>query len=231
MTLRAGGGSAPPYKAFNIADHVGDAPEAVAANRERLARCLPSQPLWLKQVHGITAIPAGTHAGSDAPEADAIWTRDHDRVCAVMTADCLPILICNRAGTQVAAIHAGWRGLAAGVIEEALLSFQGHSDHLLAWLGPCIGPTAFEVGAEVYRAFLEDSPLAGSAFRPGITGHWLADLQHLAGIRLMRHGVDDIYVDSSCTYSDHNRFYSFRRDGSTGRMATLIWIAGTTGDA
>ncbi len=228
MTLRAGGCSEHPYEAFNIADHVGDAPAAVTANREHLTRCLPTEPLWLKQVHGTKTIAATAHPGTTSPEADAIWTQNRDRVCAVMTADCLPILVTDQEGTQVAAIHAGWRGLAAGIIEEALKPFQGRSARLLAWLGPCIGPKAFEVGTEVYRAFLDDDPEAEQAFQAQNSGRWMADLQHLARIKMTRCGISDIYADSSCTYSDHKRFYSFRRDGQTGRMATLIWIAGPT---
>ncbi|MBI1194314.1 MAG: peptidoglycan editing factor PgeF [Gammaproteobacteria bacterium] len=226
MTLRHGGCSASPYDGFNVADHVGDDPAAVAANRGKLRASLPAEPLWLRQVHGTRVLDAADYPISEVPEADAIRTRVHDRVCVVMTADCLPILITDHAGTQVAAIHAGWRGLAAGIVEATLETFADRTSPLMAWLGPCIGPDAFEVGPDVLQAFTGDAPESRHAFKSGETGRWLADLHALARIKLRRCGVEDIHSDAGCTYNDTDRFYSYRRDGRTGRMATLIWIEG-----
>lgn len=223
-TLRGNGESVPPYDGFNVADHVGDDPGAVTANRARLRAALPAEPLWLKQVHGALVLDAADYPKSAVPEADATWTRDLNRVCVIMTADCLPILITNRGGTQIAAIHAGWRGLAAGIVEATLETFQDRPASLLAWLGPCIGPRAFEVGPDVLEAFTSRMPESRHAFTPGNPGHWLADLQALARLRLQRCGVEDIHGDAGCTYTDSDRFYSYRRDGRTGRMATLIWM-------
>jgi len=224
MTLRTGGCSRSPYASFNVAAHVGDDPLAVAANRALLRGLLPAEPLWLNQVHGTKVLPASEHCGPHTPDADAIWTRERGRICVIMTADCLPILITDRAGTQVAAVHAGWRGLADGIIEEALKTFTDQSMSLLAWLGPCVGSKTFEVGTEVYQAFTAHDPESRQAFVSRSADRWLADLQTLARIRLRRCGVDSIHADTRCTYTDHRRFYSYRRDGQTGRMATLIWI-------
>ena len=157
------------------------------------------------------------------PRADAAFTSVKNKVCVVMTADCLPMLICNQQGTQVAAAHAGWRGLHAGVIEATLEKFSDSPQKLLVWLGPAIGPDAFEVGEEVRNAFLQDMPDANMAFRTNRPGHWLADIYMLARLRLQRYGVESIYGGNFCTYSDRERFYSYRRDGKTGRMASLIW--------
>jgi YfiH family protein len=225
-TTRLGGVSPAPYHALNLADHVGDDPAHVARNRallrDRLA--LPAEPLWLAQVHGGEVADAGNTAPGCA--ADAAVARATGQVCAVMTADCLPVLLCTRGGEAVAAAHAGWRGLAAGVIEQAVLALDAHPEAILAWLGPAIGPDSFEVGGEVRDIFVAEDPDAAADFRARGPGKWLADLFGLARRRLARMGVTRIYGGGLCTYSDRARFYSFRRDGATGRMASLIWLAG-----
>lgn len=223
-TTRSGGMSRGPYASLNLGAHVGDDPEAVAANRRLLAEvlALPAAPRWLNQVHSTTAVDA---TGSECT-ADAAFAMAPGEVCAVLTADCLPLLLCDRAGTRVAAVHAGWRGLAEGVIESALEALALPGAALLAWLGPAIGPGAFEVGDEVREAFLHHDPWAASAFRPAARpGYWLADLYTLARQRLARCGVAQVYGGEHCTYSEPERFYSYRRDGVSGRMASLIWLA------
>jgi YfiH family protein len=222
VTTRSGGVSTGPYASMNLAEHVGDDPGFVAENRRRLRTHLPAEPLWLSQVHGHAVVCA-----EDAVEgvaADAAFTRRAGRVCAVLTADCLPVLLCNDAGTVVAAAHAGWRGLAGGVIEATLRAMNEPPAHLLAWLGPAIGPQAFEVGAEVRAAFLAHSPDAAAAFAAQENGKWLADLYRLAGLRLHGLGVERVFGGGFCTCRDPQRFYSFRREKTTGRMATLIWM-------
>lgn len=223
QTLRTGGCSLAPWGSFNLGDHVGDDPAHVLANRASLRTYLPSEPLWLKQVHGFAAIDAGN--SSRSIEADAAFTRQADTVCAVMTADCLPVLFCDRAGTVVAAAHAGWRGLVAGVLEVTIKNMGVPAGELLVWLGPAIGPQCFEVGDEVRAAFTASDHGAGEAFRPSLPGKWLADIYALARRRLLRSGVEHIYGGGLCTASEHERFFSYRRDGITGRMATLIWLA------
>lgn len=223
-TTRQGGVSPPPYASLNLAEHVGDAPACVAENRRRLAAMAgyPAEPAWLEQVHGIHTVAAETVRAPVA--ADAAWTRTAGRPCAVMTADCLPVLLCDRAGTVVAAAHAGWRGLAGGVIAATVARMDTPSTELLAWLGPAIGPAAFEVGEEVRAAFLElDADNAG-CFRPSPAGRWLADLYDLARRQLRRLGVAAIYGGEFCTFSEPERFFSYRRENRTGRMATLIWL-------
>lgn len=224
-TSRHGGVSLPPYESLNLGDHVGDRPEAVRENRRRLCeqQQLPSEPVWLKQIHGVAVVDAATVQG--APEADASFTSRANVVCAVMTADCLPLLLCNKQGTVVAAAHAGWRGLLDGVIEATVLRMNVKGDDLLVWLGPAIGPTAFEVGDEVRDAFIAHDAAATMAFKPSPQGRWLADIYQLARQRLVRLGVTAVYGGHCCTYSDAERFYSYRRNGVTGRMASLIWIA------
>mgnify|MGYP001766264250 CR=1 FL=1 len=222
QTLRSGGVSVAPWASFNLGDHVGDDPLHVAANRDALTACLPSAPCWLQQVHGTLAVNA-----ENTPKpavADAAFTRQAGRVCAVMTADCLPVLFCDRAGSVVAAAHAGWRGLLGGVLESTLSVMAVAPDHVLAWLGPAIGPSAFEVGDEVRAAFVAELPAAGEAFAPCGQGKWLADLYALARLRLARAGVTAVYGGNACTYSDPAHYFSYRRDGVTGRMATLIWL-------
>lgn len=221
-TTRAGGVSAGPYASLNLGDHVGDDPAAVAENRARLRKHLPAEPLWLKQVH--LAHVADADSASGVPEADASVARQRGKVCAVLTADCLPLLLCDKTGAVVAAAHAGWRGLAGGVIEAAVEAMRVSPGEVLAWLGPAIGPAAFEVGGEVRDAFLAFDPAAEAAFVARENGKWLADIFLLARLRLGKIGVTAVYGGGVCTYSDSERFYSYRRDGATGRMASLIWL-------
>lgn len=223
QTLRSGGCSPAPWTSFNLGDHVGDEPSRVAANRAALRDLLPAEPLWLQQVHGLAVLDAGSPAAS--LEADASFARETGKVCAVMTADCLPVLFCDHAGTVVAAAHAGWRGLLAGVLESTMQRMAVPPGELLAWLGPAIGPQAFEVGDEVRAAFVARDALAASAFSPLGTGKWLADICQLARQRLQAAGVGSISGGEWCTVSDATRFFSYRRDGVTGRMASLIWLA------
>lgn len=227
VTTRLGGVSQPPYDSLNLADHVGDDPEAVAGNRRLLQAwlALPEEPRWLKQVHG-TAVPAADAIRSDCCEADASFTQAAGTVCAVMTADCLPVLLCDREGTTVAAAHAGWRGLQAGILEQTVSQLAIPGEQLLAWLGPAIGPDAFEVGPEVREGFCAIEARAEQAFRPGEGDRWFADIYQLARQRLQRCGVTAVYGGEFCTYHDARRFYSYRRDGVTGRMASLIWLSG-----
>ena len=224
-TTRYGGYSSAPFHGFNLADHVGDDPEAVAANRTLLLQTLnlPSEPLWLKQVHGIETIAAHSHRTNCM--ADATYTTQREQVCVVLTADCLPVFFCDRAGTCVAVAHAGWRGLAGGILEATVQCFKVPAQDILVWLGPAIGPQAFEVGAEVRDTFIDFLPLAIEAFQPGYDeNHWLADLYQLARQRLVQQGVTEIYGGNCCTYTDAERFYSYRREKVTGRMANLIWL-------
>ncbi len=224
ITTRRGGVSAAPYCSFNLGDHVGDDPQRVAQNRADLTACLPALPAWLTQVHGTIVLDAAIVTG--APKADASVARSPGVVSVVMTADCLPVLLCDRAGTVVAAAHAGWRGLLDGVLERTVEAMAKPAAELLVYLGPAIGPTAFEVGDEVRRAFVAHSAQAADAFRPGANaGKWLADLYLLARQRLQGVGIDNVYGGHDCTYSDAERFFSYRRDGVTGRMASLIWFA------
>lgn len=220
-TLRRGGVSRVPYADWNLADHVDDDPAAVAENRRRLRERfrLPAEPVWLEQVHGSSLVDAAQVNGP--VRADGSYASAPGAVCAVLTADCLPVLFCSQDGERVAVVHAGWRGLAAGVLEAALEA-MGPGEHL-AWLGPAIGPAAFEVGPEVRNAFLSYHPTAAAAFQETRPGHWLADLYGLARLRLAARGVDAVYGGGFCTFRDAERFYSYRRDGVTGRMATLIW--------
>ena len=224
-TMRFGGISSPPYDSLNLADHVGDDPACVAENRGRLAAMLgyPAEPAWLEQVHGVTVVAAETVRAPVA--ADAAWTRAPGRPCVVMTADCLPVLLCNRAGTVVAAVHGGWRGLAGEIIAIAVARLGVPPSELLAWLGPAIGPDAFEVGDEVRAAFLNLDAGHAGCFRPSPAGRWLADIEQLARRQLRRLGVQEIYGGGCCTFSEPGRFFSYRRENRTGRMATLIWLA------
>lgn len=205
----------------NLADNVDDDPEMLAVRREMLRNKLPAEPLWMKQVHETRCVRAEeSHANV---EADASFASSPGHVCVVLTADCLPILLCDDAGAHVGAIHAGWRGLAAGVIEATVREMAIPGAQLMAWLGPAIGPTAYEVGTEVMAAFTVPDPGAGTAFTAKANGKWLCDLYALARRRLAVVGVSRIFGGNLCTYSDRNRFYSYRRDGTTGRMASLIW--------
>ena len=224
FTLRTGGVSTPPFDAFNCASHVGDAPAAVARNRallrERLG--LPGEPAWLEQVHGRRAVVLGAGDGSLEP-ADAAVTAVAGRVCVIQVADCLPVLLAARDGSAVGAAHAGWRGLAAGVLESALRALGVAPGEVLAWLGPAIGPRHYEVGAEVRAAFTGPDPAAAAAFTANARGRWQCDLYALARQRLAALGVARVSGGQWCTYADSARFFSFRRDGRCGRMAALIW--------
>ncbi len=219
-TCRQGGISQPPYDSLNLAQHVGDVPEAVRQNRARLA--LPTEPYWLQQVHGIKVVELDRHSTPNV-EADAAYTRYPEVICAVLTADCLPVLLCDIAGNEVAAVHAGWRGLCNGIIEATIGKFTAAPEQLMAWLGPAIGPEVYEVGEEVRQAFLERDPQAVQAFVATRPGHWLMDIYTLARQRLHNSGVQQISGAQYCTYREATRFYSYRRDGVTGRMATVIF--------
>ena len=224
VTTRVGGYSRAPFDSFNLGDHVGDAPADVGANRELLRTVLelPAEPCWLEQVHGTDVVEAAS--ANLGAVADGSVAMRRGEVCAVLTADCLPVLLCNAAGDRVAALHAGWRGLAAGVIEAGLARMETPPGELLAWLGPAIGPHRHEVGEGVFRAFVDPAPEAASAFVQSRPGHWRADLYRLARYRLSALGVDRIHGGDFCTASAPERFYSYRRDGRTGRMASLIWL-------
>jgi YfiH family protein len=211
-----------PWDSFNLGDHVGDDPAHVAANRAALREHLPAEPAWLKQVHGIATV--NPKKCPNSKEADAAFTSDSGVVCAVMTADCLPVLFCDRAGTVVAAAHAGWRGLAARVLEETMARMAVPASELLAWLGPAIGPSAFEVGDEVRAVFVAHDAQAAQAFVAHRPGKWLADIYLLARQRLTAAGVSSISGGDRCTFSESTDFFSYRRDGVTGRMASLIWL-------
>ncbi len=225
-TARMGGASEAPFDSLNLGDHVGDNPTAVAANRKTLFdACAGLEAIsWLEQVHGTAVVEADSQ---HKQRADAQFTQAEGLACAIMTADCLPVLFCDRAGTRVAAAHAGWRGLVAGVLEASVASFPD-STQVLAWLGPAIGPAHFEVGAEVREQFLRATPSLATRVdncfaasdRPG---HYLADIYALARLRLRAVGVDAIYGGDWCTFADRARFFSYRRDGRCGRMASLIY--------
>ena len=222
QTTRAGGISRAPYDSLNLGDHVGDAPMAVARNRMLLNTLLPSEPVWLNQVHGT--VVANADMASCLPQADACIARHRDSVCVVMTADCLPVLLSDTQGSVVAAAHAGWKGLAAGVIEAAVQAMDVAPQNLMAWFGPAISQEAFEVGDEVRAEFIATQPQAASAFIPGQSGKWFADLYVLARLRLDALGITQIYGGGYCTYRDRERFYSYRRDVMTGRMGSFIWL-------
>ncbi len=227
VTTRRGGGSVGVYGAsagggLNLGDHVGDDAQTVARNRARLAVA----PVWLSQVHGTAVVRADAVPAGTVPVADAAYTAQPGVACAVLTADCLPILVADRAGRVVGAAHAGWRGLVAGVAERLIAAMRAavpQSD-LVAWLGPCIGPRAFEVGPEVREAFMARHDSAAAAFRAGRGDRWLADLPALARLHLADTGVDAVSGGHWCTVEDPARFYSYRRDGVTGRFASVIWL-------
>lgn len=223
-TTRAGGFSLGPYASLNLGNHVGDDPATVARNRQRLVSelQLPSTPCWLDQVHKTLVVRADGLTGTT--EADGSYTAVSGAVCAVMTADCLPVLLCDRDGTAVAALHAGWRGLLDGVLEAGIEAMSVPANELMAWIGPAIGPREFEVGDEVKQAFVAFNPSASSAF-VGHNDRWLTDLPELARQRLQSAGVSGIHGGHWCTYSDPDRFFSYRRERVTGRQATLIWLA------
>ncbi len=223
QTTRIGGVSRAPWDGFNLGDHVGDAPDAVAANRALLRAKLPGDPFWLKQVHGTVAVDVDKWP--EINQGDAAYARQPGKICAVMTADCLPVLFCDRQGAVVAAAHAGWRGLLAGVLESAVGAMQVVPGNILAWLGPAIGPACFEVGREVRDAFVAGDPAAKVAFKSCANeGKWLCDIYLLARQRLQRIGITAISGGEACTVREGDRFFSYRRDGVTGRMASLIWL-------
>ncbi len=258
LTLRQGGVSAPPFDALNVGRHTGDAPEAVDENRRRIRQALqlPSEPRWLAQVHGADvvsldrdepggpaadaarpgSVPRAAESGAEPcvaepPRADAAITRVPGRVCAIQVADCMPVLFAARDGTAVGAAHAGWRGLAAGVLETTVRALAAEPARLLAWLGPAIGPDHFEVGEEVRTAFLRSDEGASSAFVRNARGRWQCDLYALARRRLAALGVGGVYGGGWCTYADPVRFFSYRRDGRCGRMAALVWLERAGGAA
>ncbi|GLR02489.1 laccase domain protein [Vibrio hyugaensis] len=222
-STRVGGFSSAPYQGLNLGAHVGDELSLVEKNREWLAQQanMPTAPIWLNQTHStvVTQVSAPTLQVLDA---DGIYTSSSNVICSAMTADCLPVLLTNMQGTQVAAVHAGWRGLANGIIENALELFSGE---VMAWLGPAIGPKAFEVGEDVLQAFMDFDSQAHQAFTPrDVEGKWLADMSKLATQRLNKLGVTQVFDSGLCTFQDKDDFYSYRRDGVTGRQATFIWI-------
>lgn len=228
-TTRKHGYSNPPFASFNLAYHVGDDPAKVTANRSRLAEDLnlPHEPIWIDQVHGINAVRADQI--QSVVQADASYTQKAGTVCAILTADCLPLLLCDRNATKVAVIHAGWKGLAAGIIEAILQGLPWTPKETLAWLGPAIGPTIFEVGAEVREQFLQSDPATDAAFiglMDNREDKYLANIYSIAKQKLAKFGITEVYGGNYCTYTDSELFFSYRRDkGKTGRMATLIWIA------
>lgn len=226
VTTRNGGVSTGPYTSLNLG-HGGDADAAVAENRRRVQRHLPAPPTWLRQVHGAdvhdVAMPDAT-----APTADAAVTRAHDVPLVVMVADCLPVFLAEREGAAVAVAHAGWRGLSAGVLERTVAAMRCAPRDIVAWIGPGIGPQAFEVGRDVHDAFVAHDSTAGAAFAALREGKWLADLPQLARRRLAAAGVTDVHGMNACTLRDPARFFSYRRDGSSGRMGAFIWIESAT---
>jgi polyphenol oxidase len=225
MTTRRGGVSRGAFASFNLGAHVGDDPAHIVENRRRLAISLPAQPLWLNQKHGVGVIDADSAAaGGDPPEADAAVARSRHKVCAVLTADCLPVLLCDQAGSVVAAAHAGWRGLLAGILAQTVAAMRRPPGELLAYFGPAIGPQAFEVGKEVRAAFVAADTQADAAFKPLPADKWLANIYLLAQQSLASLGVNAIYGGEYCTVCEEERFFSYRRDGTTGRMASLIWL-------
>lgn len=234
FTTRSGGVSenaGGAYATFNLGMHVNDNPDHVLENRRLLRQHLPNEPQWLEQVHGVDHIRVEQVAG--AMRADAALSRSPGSVCAVMVADCLPVYLCDSAGTAVGIVHAGWRGLSAGIVEKSVAAMHIEPERMMAWLGPAIGPAHFEVGDEVRTIFVDHDPQASIAFKPAsaaaqpesvLKTKWYADIFQLARLRLLAAGVNRIYGGGICTYSDPARFFSYRRDGVTGRMAALIWL-------
>jgi YfiH family protein len=229
FTLRTGGVSRAPFDSLNVGRHVGDDAGAVEENRRRIAHLLelPAEPAWLEQVHGVQV--ADLDCAASARRADAAVTHAAGRICAVQVADCLPVLLAARNGAAVAAAHCGWRGLASGVLEATVRALGVTAGELCAWLGPAIGPAAFEVGEEVRAAFLAQDERAALAFAANSRGRWQCDLFALARQRLAILGVQGVFGGGLCTYSDPVRFFSFRRDASCGRMAALVWLTGSGG--
>jgi hypothetical protein len=223
-STRIGGVSLSPYDSLNLSAHCGDNPEHVEENRRLFyhAAKMPSKPVWLEQVHGtdVLRLTGGAYASK---RADASYSDIPGEVCAVMTADCLPVLFCNKAGTEVAAAHAGWRGLCEGVLEQTIACFKERPENIIAWLGPAIGPMAFEVGPEVREAFVAKDAKAEAAFRPSGEKYY-ADIYMLARQRLANAGIEQVSGGDRCTHTEANDFFSYRRDKTTGRMASFIWL-------
>ncbi|WP_374605104.1 peptidoglycan editing factor PgeF [Arenimonas sp.] len=225
-SLRGGDGvSAPPFDRLNFGLNCGDDPAAVLENRRRFREwlALPSEPVWLKQVHGMGVLRVGDSSREPLPEADASVTSQANTVLAILTADCLPVVFAAADGSEIAVAHAGWRGLAAGVLEATVATMQTPPAHLRAWLGPAAGPEHYEIGVEVRDAFVGKDEGAASAFVPTRPGHWRVDLFALARRRLAALGLMDVHGGGLCTIADPSRFYSHRRDGRSGRLATLVW--------
>ncbi len=222
ITTRSGGVSSGAFASMNLGEQAGDEAPACGENRARLRALLPAEPLWLRQVHGTAVVEAP--AAAPGTPADGAVAHVPGAVIAVLTADCLPVLLCDRQGTAVGVAHAGWRGLAAGVIENTVAKMQIEPQHLIAYLGPAIGARAYEVGEDVRQAFLNADTQAGAAFAARAPGKYLADLYQLARQRLAKTGIMAVHGGGFCTYAENHRFYSYRRDGPTGRMASLIWI-------
>lgn len=225
-TLRSGPGTSPaPFDRFNLGLRSGDDPALVEENRRRLVEqySLPSTPVWLQQVHGVVVARAG-QGSSGEPVADASVTSAAGCVLSVLTADCLPVLVCNEDGSEVAAAHAGWRGLADGVLEATIRALRSPASELLAWMGPAAGPQTYEIGADVRDALVREHSTDAAAFVATRPGHWTVDLYALARRRLHDTGVSRVFGGGLCTISDPARFYSHRRDQRTGRMASLIWV-------
>jgi len=225
-TTRQGGHSTTPYDSLNVGHHVGDDLDQVIQNRQQLLNHfnLPNAPVWLNQTHSTNVLNLTGIRPTDYPNADAAFTCNPSVVCCVVSADCLPILLCDKKGTTVAAIHAGWRGLAAGILEKTIGQLNLPPSEVLIWLGPAIGPNAFEVGNDVLDAFVQDNPALQVAFRPKSNNKWLCDSYHIARIKCDALGIKNCYGGNLCTYSDTEQFFSYRRDGKTGRMASIIWI-------
>ncbi len=227
-TLRSGGISKPPYDQLNLGTHVNDEQSCVLTNRERLAKewKLPAEPVWLNQVHGNNIIQIDSQVDLETTNktADGSYSREANKVCVVTTADCLPLLLCDDEGAQIAAIHIGWRGFSKNIISVALEKFACAHDKLMAWLGPCISADHYEIDATVFNASRKIFAGAEECFIETCMGHWLMDLKLLVSKQLITLEVGHIYTSPYCTYSDQTRFFSHRRDGTTRRMASLIWI-------
>lgn len=227
-TLRTGGVSEGAFASLNLGSHVGDDPAAVLENRRLLkaALALPSEPAWLNQVHGVNVVDAAKSDPTSAPPAaDASFAKGAGAVCVVMTADCLPVLFCERQGTRVAAAHAGWRGLAAGVLGATIKALDVEPSQLMAWLGPAIEQEAFEVGEEVREQFVKLGADNAAAFQSNARGRWQADLYQLARNELARLGVTAVHGGGFQCFADSKRFFSYRRESRTGRMGTLVWLS------
>ncbi|MCF2856326.1 peptidoglycan editing factor PgeF [Pseudoalteromonas sp. SMS1] len=223
-STRLGGHSKAPFDAFNLAYHVGDNSEAVTKNRMMLNSYLPDEPVWLEQVHGSDVLVVNQHTDmSEVVRADALYTDLRCKPLAIMTADCLPILLASKHADEVAALHGGWRPLAAGIVANTLKHFKTTPSDIVAWFGPAIGPKEFEVGVQVYTAFVTQNPAFSQAFVSTSKDKFLANIFLLAKLQLNLLGVTEIYSDNVCTVTQHERFFSYRRDGQCGRMATVIW--------